>query len=122
MRVTDRDVGPLYKPARDIAASPYQSHDDLSKWYWFPYPQDRINEKYDDFYGTWGIGYALDELGLSAYRSTYEGGENNVYVIDHENPSGDDVDQQWYLIDGKYYRATGASYGFSINSAQGVII
>ncbi|EDU40786.1 conserved hypothetical protein [Pyrenophora tritici-repentis Pt-1C-BFP] len=122
MRTDDRAVGPFYKPARDTAASPYQSQDDLRKWYWFPYPQDKINEKYDDFYGTWGIGYALDELGLSAYRSTYEGGENYVYVIDHENPARDDVDHQWYQIDGKSYRATGASYGFSINSAQGVII
>jgi hypothetical protein len=121
MSVSDADVGPQYNPGRPTAASPYQSTDDLRKWYWHMFPRDRMSEKFRDFYGTWGVGWALQALGVSPYSDEYEGGKNQVFAIDHADPSRD-VENQWYNVDGKDYRATGASFSFSVNWEEGVIM
>ncbi|KAF1837699.1 hypothetical protein BDW02DRAFT_518517 [Decorospora gaudefroyi] len=123
MDARDTLVGPFYNPARNTAASPYQSVNDLRRWFWHKFPRKRMNEAVFDFYGTWGIGWALQDLGVSPYSDEYEGGKNEVFAVDHSDPNGDViVDDQWYKVDGKGYRATGASYTFSINWEEGVIM
>ncbi|RAR11243.1 isocitrate dehydrogenase [Stemphylium lycopersici] len=101
MRKNDQEVGPYYNPQRNTAASPHQDEEDLPRWGWLEYPRGRINENFDDFYGTWGIGWALADLGVNDLSDAHEGGEN---VIMSE------------------YRRTGASYSFSINAIDGVVI
>jgi hypothetical protein len=53
MDARDSQVGPFYDPQRDTAASPYQSPDDLRKWYWFRFPDNKIDDNFRDFYTTW---------------------------------------------------------------------
>jgi hypothetical protein len=53
MDARDSQVGPSYDPQRDTGASPYQSPDDLRKWYWFRFPDNRIDDNFRDFYTTW---------------------------------------------------------------------
>jgi hypothetical protein len=121
MGALDSDVGPYYSPGRQTAASPYQSTNDLIKWFWFTFPFERISAGFRDFYGSWGIGWALDALGVSPYSDEYEGGKNQVFALDHADPN-QDVENQWYNADGKNYRATGASHSFSVNWEEGVIM
>jgi hypothetical protein len=121
MSASDTDVGPYYSPGRQTAASPYQSTNDLRRWYWFTYPREKIGESFRDFYGVWGVGWALEALGVSPYSDEYEGGKNKVFAIDHADPSKD-VENQWYNVNGKDYRATGASFSFSVNWEEGVIM
>lgn len=124
MQANDADVGPAYNPQRDTAKSPFGSVNDLRTWGWFPYPSEKIDESFHNFYSTWGIGEALVGLGVSEYSDIYEGGENRVFSIDHRSwdPAAPPVDEQRYAVGGKDYRATGASYGFAINPKDGVIL
>lgn len=124
MQANDADVGPAYNPARDTASSPYRSVNDLEKWLWRPFPRDRTNPKMHDFYNTWGVGRALEGLGVNPISFEYEGGKNELFFLDHQSfePRKGDVDSQWYIVDGIFYRATGASYAFTINWEEGVIM
>lgn len=109
MRASDQDAGSVYNPSRNTAKSPYQQQSDLKKWGWHKFPRDKVNPNFHDFYNVWGIGWALQDLGMSPYSDEYEGGKNEIFAIDHADPTNDDVDNQWYEADGKWYRATGAS-------------
>ena len=127
MRYEDSQVGTYYVPPRPTAASPYQSLSDLARWFWFRWPQASIREEYFDFNRAWGIGHALEELGVNPYADEYEGGENRVHSVDHklppDNPYHDiPVADQKYKVNGKTYRATAASFSFSLNPKDGVII
>jgi hypothetical protein len=124
MQANDADVGPAYNPQRDTARSRFRSPDDLRTWGWSPFPPNQVDEKFHDFYSTWGIGDALVHLGVSQYSDIYEGGENRLIFIDHQsfNPAAPSVDEQWYAVGNKDYRATGASYSFGINPKDGVIL
>ncbi|KAF9697859.1 hypothetical protein EKO04_004021 [Ascochyta lentis] len=124
MRTNDAEVGPVYSPQRDTAKSSFRSLDDLQTWGWNPFPADKVDEPFHDFYSTWGIGEALVDLGVSEYSDIYEGGENRLVFIDHKSfdAAAGSVDNQWYDVGGKHYRATGASYSFAINPKDGVII
>lgn len=124
MQANDADVGAAYHPQRVTAISSFRSPDDLHTWGWSPFPPDRIDEKFHDFYATWGIGDALVDLGVSEHSDIYEGGENRLIFIDHQSydAAAGNIDEQWYDVDGKDYRATGASYSFAINPVDGVIL
>ncbi|OAG25043.1 hypothetical protein CC77DRAFT_926292, partial [Alternaria alternata] len=127
MRYEDSQVGTYYVPPHPTAASPYQSLSDLARWFWFRWPQASIREEYFDFNRAWGIGHALEELGVNPYADEYEGGENRVHSVDHklppDNPYHDiPVADQKYKVNGKTYRATAASFSFSLNPKDGVII
>lgn len=124
MQAKDADVGPAYSPQRENARSPFRSLDDLRVWGWNPFPTDKVDEKFHDLYSTWGIGDALVGLGVSEHSDIYDGGENRLIFIDHQSfdPAAGNVDQQWYTVDGKEYRATGASYSFAVNPKDGVIM
>lgn len=116
-------MGSAFAPSRNTAKSPYQSGADLAKWGWTVWPYENIDDSFKDLYRTWGIGWALDALGLDTYTTDF-GGLNALFVIDHENhhPNAMYVDFQKYQVDGKWYRATGASYSFTLNVAEGAII
>ncbi|KAJ4361728.1 hypothetical protein N0V95_001621 [Ascochyta clinopodiicola] len=124
MQANDADVGPVYSPRRDTAKSSFRSLDDLHTWGWNPFPLDKVDQNFHDFYSTWGIGEALVDLGVSEHSDIYEGGENRLVFIDHKSfdAAAGSVDEQWYDVGGKHYRATGASYSFAINPRDGVII
>ena len=85
---------------------------------------DRVDERFHDFYSTWGIGEALVDLGVSEHSDIYEGGENRLVFVEHQSydPAVGGVDEQWYDVNGQNYRATGASYAFAVNSKDGVIM
>lgn len=124
IQANDADVGRVYSPSRDNARSEFRSQDDLQRWGWNPYPSDRIDDSFHDFYRTWGIGEAIASLKVSKYSDIHEGGEHRVISIDHRSysPLADSVDEQWYDVDQREYRATGASYAFSIDVKDGVIM
>lgn len=124
MQADDAEVGPAYNPARENARSPFRNLDDLKTWGWSPFPPEKIDESYHNFYATWGIGEALAGLGVSEYSDIYDGGENVVVAIDHRSQDLSDgpVDQQKYTAYGKQYRATGASYSMAINTKEGVLM
>lgn len=83
MQVADHDAGALYTPQRTTAASPFSSTADLVKWLWYPFPDDRVADSFHDLYGTWGIGSALQDLGISTYTTEHEVGKNNLLNIGH---------------------------------------
>lgn len=124
MQADDADVGPAYTPQQVTARSSFRSRGDLGTWGWSPFPLDRVDEKFHDFYSTWGVGAALTGLGLSEYSDIYDGGENRLIFIDHRSfdSAAGDVDVQRYEANDKHYRATGASYSFAINPVDGVIM
>jgi hypothetical protein len=124
MQTSDAVVGPFYEPSRSSAASPYQKPADLATWFWSEFPKDRIDPNFHDFYGTWGIGWALADLGINPYSFDFEGGKNQLFFLDHESfhPSAPSVDEQLYKVGEKWHRATGASYAFTINWEEGVIM
>ncbi|KAF2133738.1 hypothetical protein P153DRAFT_372328 [Dothidotthia symphoricarpi CBS 119687] len=128
MQANDADVGPTYAPERSTAGSPWRNFNDLLLWFWRPFPNSRVDERFHDFYGRyWGVGDALEGLGVSPYSELYEGGKNILYFFDHQSYDPEDppdVNDQRYQLEegGKIYRATGASYCFSVNPWEGVII
>tara|TARA_R110002003_G_scaffold111_1_gene9403 strand:- start:2783 stop:3457 length:675 start_codon:yes stop_codon:yes gene_type:complete len=62
-------------------------------------------------------------LTVDQYTDDYEGGKNIMVNIGHENFDIDlPVDQQWYGVGQRLYRATGASYTFTVNPDEGIII
>ena len=124
MHASDAIVGPFYAPSRSTAASPYQQPSDLATWFWSAFPKDRIDPSFHDFYGTWGIGWALVDLGINPYSFDFEGGKNQLFFLDHESfhPEAPGLDEQLYRVGEKWYRATGASYAFTINWEQGVVM
>jgi hypothetical protein len=65
VQATDREAGALYVPIRDTARSPYTETSDLLLWYWHPFPDEKLSESFHDLYKTWGIGWALGDLGVS---------------------------------------------------------
>ncbi|RYF50346.1 MAG: hypothetical protein EOO38_05865 [Cytophagaceae bacterium] len=79
MQATDREAGALYVPIGDTAKSIFTRTEDLLLWYWHPFPRDKLSESFHDLYGTWGIGWALEDLGLSTVRTTRDG--DNVTLI-----------------------------------------
>ncbi|KAH6870340.1 hypothetical protein BKA58DRAFT_361044 [Alternaria rosae] len=119
----DSEVGPLYNPERTTAASPYRSIDDLHKWYWMYNDLKSTEDFYFDLYKTWGIGWALADLGINPYASRFEGGENHIVNYQHFTPKYiTALQDQRYYVDNKQYRATGAEFTFSLNIKDGVII
>lgn len=124
MQASDADAGAVYSPKRDTARSPFRSVDDLVRWGWHPFPPEQIDPSFHDFYNTWGIGHALAGLGVSEYSDIYNTGKHRIVSIDHEEygPLAKHVNEQSYEVDGKIYRATGASYSFSIDVKDGVIM
>jgi hypothetical protein len=54
----------------------------------------------------------------------FEGGLNHLISIAHQEygPNARDVNDQWYSVDQKWYRVTGASYSFIINPDDGIIV
>ncbi|KAF1931141.1 uncharacterized protein M421DRAFT_57104 [Didymella exigua CBS 183.55] len=124
MQANDAGAGSVYSPKRDTARSPFRGTDDLRRWNWNLSPPEKIDESFHDFYRTWGIGEALTGLGVSEYSDVFDGGEHRVISIDHREYGllGESVDEQSYDVDGKSYRATGASYAFSIDVKDGVIM
>lgn len=126
MQATDTDAGALYVPIRTSAASSYSSTVDLMKWFWLPYPPELLADSFRDLYSTWGIGWALKDLGISDYTDEYEGGKNKLVSIAHQSYHHDahsvDGDGQWYQVNEEWYRATGASYSFTVNPEEGIII
>ncbi|KAG9185410.1 hypothetical protein G6011_07954 [Alternaria panax] len=127
MHHNDGEAGHYYVPPRITAASPFQSLGDLAKWFWFRWPEASIQEIYFNFNLAWGVGNALEALGVNPHADYYEGGENRVYSIDHrlppDNPYFDvPIAEQEYKVNNKKYRATAASFSFSLNTKDGVII
>ncbi|KAH9878140.1 hypothetical protein J1614_003357 [Plenodomus biglobosus] len=124
MHAEDSVAGAAFNPSRNMAKSPYQSITDLIDWGWDTFANTKIDESYQDLYATWGIGWALEALGISPYVTDYEGGNNALFIIDHESYDDESisVDDKWYFMDNKWYRATGASYSFTLNWIEGVII
>ncbi|KAL6707314.1 hypothetical protein ACN47E_004302 [Coniothyrium glycines] len=122
---SDEVAGSAYSPPRPNAQSPFRSQSDMQKWFWWSFPPERVDPTFDDFYGPkWGIGWALVALGVNPFSSSYEGGKNDVFFIDHQSfdAQAPDVNLQEYTVDGRRYRATGASYSFTINADEGVIM
>jgi hypothetical protein len=68
VQAPDHDAGALYVPVRGSAKSEYDSTEDLARWFWYPYPEDRVADSFHDLYSTWGIGWALKDLGISDVR------------------------------------------------------
>lgn len=123
VQAQDRDAGVLYVPPRDTASGLYDSPDDLGEWLWNSFPEERVGDSFHDLYRTWGVGWALADLGIDAYTDHF-GGKNYLLNLAHEAYGEDvpDVDDQSYMVDNKLYRATGASYSFTVNPEQGIII
>jgi hypothetical protein len=65
VQASDHDAGALYVPIRDSAKSSFDSTPDLYKWFWFSFPSEKLRESFHDLYSTWGIGWALKDLGIS---------------------------------------------------------
>lgn len=65
VQAPDVDAGALFVPMRANAKSDYDTTEDLSRWFWFPYPEDKVADSFRDLYSTWGIGWALKDLGIS---------------------------------------------------------
>ncbi|KAF2023359.1 hypothetical protein EK21DRAFT_105353 [Setomelanomma holmii] len=123
MQTTDQEAGALYVPIRASAQSPYSDVKDLLLWHWYRFADERLSESFHDLYGTWGVGWALEDLGISSYTDEYEGGKNVMINIAHEDfRTNVLLDQQSYGVNGMQYRATGASYTFTVNPEQGLII
>jgi hypothetical protein len=128
MQAQDYEAAVLYSPVLNTAQNPYSDKKDLYKWFWEEFPEGKIAEAFHDLYQTWGIGWALDDLGISPYTTDYEGGKNVLYNAGHETwKEGDrSPDEQWYEVyEGgmkKWYRTTGASYSFTVNPEDGIII
>jgi hypothetical protein len=70
MQASDLDAGALYVPVRTSAKSEFDTTAALELWFWYPFPQDRLAESFFDLYETWGIGWALKELGVSDVKET----------------------------------------------------
>lgn len=123
MQASDREAGALYVPQRDTAQSPWSSTDDLYHWLWELYPKDRVDDSFQDLYRLWGIGWALAALGIDQYTDAY-GGKNTMWHIAHQTYAEDapELDEQSWMVGNKLYRATGASYSFTINPEEGIII
>ncbi|KAI4708029.1 hypothetical protein J4E89_007148 [Alternaria sp. Ai002NY15] len=71
----------------------------------------------------------FDDLRIDT-RSTYQGGPNRCYFINHKDGpavrrdnQGDlpPVKQQWYKANDNYYRVTGAEFTIGVNAASGLI-
>ncbi|KAH4041100.1 hypothetical protein HBI55_016780 [Parastagonospora nodorum] len=124
MQAQDHDAGALYVPERDSARSLYKGTSDLQKWYWHIFPDNKLKESFHDLYATWGIGWVLKDLGISDYTNEYESGRNNLLNIAHQSYEDKalPLEQQWYDIDEEWYPATGASFSFTINPDEGIII
>lgn len=123
MQAQDHDAGALYVPIRTTAASPITQESQLNDWFWLLYTQ--IDDTFHDLYATWGIGWALADLGISTYTTEYEGGLNHLVSFAHQSyePGVPSVDQQWYEDPyGGWRRATGASFSFTVNTEEGIII
>lgn len=121
----DSEVGPQYDPKRTTAASQYQSRDNLGKWFWryHRFDPSEAGDSYFDFYRTWGIGWALAELGINPYATRFEGGENHIVAYQHKIlEEVMPLQDQRYFVDNKWYRATGADFTFSLNVKDGVFI
>lgn len=67
---------------------------------------------------TWGY------LTSIQYTTEYEGGRNNLLNIAHQSYEDNalPLEQQWYDVGKDWYPATGASFSFTINPDEGVII
>jgi hypothetical protein len=65
----------------------------------------------------------LNDLGMNGSTSA-KGGKNDLANFDHQSvyDGAPDVNQQWYPVQGQWYRATGASYSFTVNPVDGIII
>jgi hypothetical protein len=125
MHHTDSDVGPYYVPRRMTAQSPFNTWQQLNMWDWNEFPHASWTKGYQDLDSEqWGIHVALEGLGVSRYTEfNKERGPNYIYSIVHEDIlADDDLDDQKYQVDGKWYRATGADYVMSINTQDGVMI
>lgn len=79
MQASDEAAGAAYNPSRNSADSPYRSVSQLQRWFWSPYPRDKINPNMHDFYNAWRIGHALVDLGVNPYLLEYEGGKNELF-------------------------------------------
>lgn len=124
MQTTDAEAGALFVPRRLSARSLYSSTADLYKWVWDTFPRERVDDSFHDFYRTWGIGWALAGLGLDAYTDEF-GGKNRMLHVAHQSYEAHDdpnPDKQTYTVNDKLYRSTGASYSFTINTEEGIII
>ncbi|KAI8930935.1 hypothetical protein NX059_011950 [Plenodomus lindquistii] len=123
MHADDAAAGSIFNPSLATAKSPYQSLDMIRKWGWSRLPVAKVDRFFKDMYGTFGIGWALDELGVSS-STTDEDGLNSLFMIDHEDHRDgvQEVDKQWYIGDNMWRRRTGASYHFTLNYQEGVII
>lgn len=122
MQAQDINAGALYVPIRITAASQFTRETQLLDWFWSPYTA--LGDSFHDLYATWGIGWALAELGISTYTTDYESGLNHLVSYAHQSYApGSDVDKQWYEgPDDLWRRVTGASYSFTVNAEQGIII
>jgi hypothetical protein len=58
------------------------------------------------------------------YSAYYEGGKNKLLNLAHQSyfPGAPDINRQAYDVGPHWYRATGASYSFTVNLADGIII
>ncbi|KAF2643424.1 hypothetical protein P280DRAFT_394996 [Massarina eburnea CBS 473.64] len=124
MRSSDAEAAKFFDPKRTFIQSPYKDYPtDLNKWGWQDVPVDRIRPYYFELDYAWGIANVLRDLGVSD-KSTEDGGNNEVVTVQHNRPERDagSIDKQTYTVDGKEYRATGASFSFSVNAIDGVII
>lgn len=69
VQASDTEAGALFVPVRTSAGSDYDTTEDLARWFWYPFPGDKVADSFQDLYSTWGIGWALKALGISDVRS-----------------------------------------------------
>ncbi|KAJ4369598.1 hypothetical protein N0V83_005360 [Neocucurbitaria cava] len=98
----------------------------LETWYWHDVPP--TEPSICDIAGYWKIPFAVRSLGLDS-RLKVEGGDNACYRVEHWDPGMKDGENgrqvpainQWYNVDGREYRSTGAHYEFATNPRGGAL-
>ncbi|KAF2748228.1 hypothetical protein M011DRAFT_486081 [Sporormia fimetaria CBS 119925] len=127
MRSSDLDAGLLLNPPRQSARSEFVDFpNEFHEWNYRQRDALDDNLLFGEFDWFWGIARALRDLGVSQ-KPTLDGGKNFINKMFHGNldlaESGTTpLPDQKYLVDGKEYTATGASFLYSINPQDGVLM
>lgn len=72
---------------------------------------------------TWGVAPALDALGLNSKCDVDQEGQDSSLTVENTDPGSEYyTNEQIYEMNGKDYLATGASFMFTINVQDSVIM
>ncbi|CAA9963121.1 hypothetical protein PTMSG1_06489 [Pyrenophora teres f. maculata] len=105
---------------------------DLRTWGWEDFSQPShgvVDDCEMAGQGGHGLDAALQTIGADGGSSTH-GGDNVCYMFEHrdgpaiirdENGDLPEVEDQYYVVNGKVYRATGGIYSMGVNARSGIV-